>query len=156
MQQLIETYVVTGMARFEYRIFPTSGGETTLLAGRVLECIDNERDGAFWELHTALYELAAAGSFDERVIKLIAPAYDLDNETVLDCAEDEATTQVEVDTALAYEVGVRGTPTLRVRYGTFKQAGNLEVIVVDDVNYELGSVPFDVLSAVIEEANDAE
>src|ERR1700760_4346059 len=40
MNQFMDTYVKTGKAKFEYRIFPTAGGQLTQFIGTVLVCMD--------------------------------------------------------------------------------------------------------------------
>lgn len=43
IDDFIKNYVQTGKAKFEFRIFPTAGGAMTEFAGRIADCIDQQR-----------------------------------------------------------------------------------------------------------------
>lgn len=144
MTQFIDTYVVTGMAKVEFRFFPTAGGERTALAGRAAECADEQRSGAFWQAHDLLYEYALTGRYDETIPSQLALDLRLVEATLLECIE--TADQVAIDVALARELGVTGTPAVMVRYGS----GLPQYIRLDGVTYTAGGPTFDVLSATVE------
>src|SRR5689334_1853035 len=48
MDQFFNDYVKTGQAKFEYRIFPTHGAETTHFIGQLVECFEAQKPGSFW------------------------------------------------------------------------------------------------------------
>lgn len=154
IEQFIETYVRTGLARFEVRIFPTQGGERTDYASRIAECAEDQQMGSFWSLYSQLYELAEAGAFTDEFVEPILDTTDLDTEKLISCANSDDTHQVDVDMPLGFANGVSGTPTLRVRYGTLDEAGELEVIELDGRRYNSGAVLFEVLAEVVEAANE--
>ncbi|MBC8099936.1 MAG: thioredoxin domain-containing protein, partial [Armatimonadetes bacterium] len=61
--QLIEAYVATGAARYEFRFLATAGGEQLNQVARLLECAAAQRPAAFWEGHQLTYELMATDDF---------------------------------------------------------------------------------------------
>lgn len=145
MAQFIDSYVATGMAKLEFRFFPTAGGELTDLAGRAAECADEQRAGAFWQAHDLLYTYALTGRYTEAIPAQLALDLRLNETTLLGCME--TADQVATDIALAHDLGIAGTPTVMVRYGL----GIPGFIQLDGVTYTLGGPTFDVLSAVVVE-----
>lgn len=143
IDQFVENYVASGMANLEFRILPTAGGPTTVLAGRLAECADEETPGAFWQAHNILYELALTGQYDQDLAIPLAEALNMDADALSDCAVDAD--QVEVDNTFANEQAVQGTPAIRVRYN----GGDAEVITLDEQTYERSGVAYDVLEAVV-------
>jgi protein-disulfide isomerase len=145
MAQFIESYVVTGMAKVEFRLFPTAGGALTVAAGKAAECADAQRAGAFWQAHDLLYDYALSGRYDDTIPSQLALDLRLNETTLRTCME--TVDQVETDVALARELGIAGTPTVMVRYSS----GIPAYIEMDGVTYRSGGPTFDVLSAVVEE-----
>ena len=43
--QFLADYVVTGKAKFEYRVFPTAGGQLSEYTGQLLECAEEQKAG---------------------------------------------------------------------------------------------------------------
>ncbi len=143
--RFIEEYVETGMAKLEFRFFPTAGGQTTVLAGRAAECADEQRAGAFWEAHELLYEYALNDRYDDTIPEQLALDLRVNEAALLTCME--TADQVEIDVALGREMGVSGTPAVMVRYGD----GLPQFIELDGVTYNMGGPTFDILSATVEE-----
>ncbi|MBC8099169.1 MAG: thioredoxin domain-containing protein, partial [Armatimonadetes bacterium] len=108
--QLIEAYVATGAARYEFRFLATAGGEQLNQVARLLECAAAQRPAAFWEGHQLTYELMATDDFPEDPAPLYADALDLDLDDLLACEPYAA--QYITDAAYANELGVRGTPSI--------------------------------------------
>jgi protein-disulfide isomerase len=144
IDQFIDNYVRTGKARYEYRIFPTHGGELTRFIGQIQSCLEEQQTGAFWEAKAILYEIASAGNYDEEVVRVLTERLGLDYEQALECSA--ANTQVDSDVELGRRLGVQGTPAVLVRYGDNKP----EFITFNDQTYDSGGVPYEVLAAVVD------
>jgi protein-disulfide isomerase len=144
IDQFVDEYVATGMARLEYRTFPTAGGQMTLFFGNVQECLEQQRPGAFWESYVLFYESAMAGRYSEDVAARVADTLGLDYEEALSCIETAQ--QVITDVNFGIENGVGGTPAVMIRVGD----GAAQWIEYQGMVYNRGGVPFDVLAAVVE------
>lgn len=154
MHDFIEAYVVTGMARFEFRVFPTAGGQNSYIAGLLAECVDEQVDGGFWHAYDTLFTLAENGRYTiNTMVSTMVDQFELDQEALFACGE--IATQVDTDMALGAEVGVTGTPMVLVRYLDEEgEYGAPEFIVLDGVTYNRGGVSFEVISQVVEAANE--
>lgn len=141
INELMEKYVATGLARFEYRMLPAVDPTYSVVAARLAECADTLNPGAFWEAHDVLFELASKQRFNNESARAFAEQMSLSYTDVLDCAEDAR--QVDVDRALAQSLQVSGTPTVMVRYGD----GDMTRIPGAS-----GAPSIDVLQAVIQNA----
>ncbi|GAB4509493.1 MAG: thioredoxin domain-containing protein [Anaerolineae bacterium] len=115
IDQFIEEFVVTGQARFEYRMYPTQG-PNAIYAAQAAECAEILEPGSFWEAHDELFALASRGIRDERISRQLADSLDLNYSDLLLCIRDEAE-QVQTDQALGSRSQVEGTPAVRIRYG---------------------------------------
>lgn len=146
VDQLIETYVATGQAQFEFRTFPTAGGELTVFAAQLAECADAQQPGAFWFAHDLFYDLAIEGQYDPKMGRVLAARLELDYGQMLSCVTTAR--QIQIDFELGEQGGVRGTPAVMVRYGD----GAMSYITYEDQTYNQGGVPFEVLASVIEAA----
>lgn len=131
VDQFIAKYVATGMARFEYRMFPAVHPGYSPLAGKLAECADSLRPGSFWHAHDALFEIASARAFSDQSSRTFADSMGLAYADLLECTADA--TQVDIDSQLGTQLGVTGTPTIMVRYGNgmpqhspFGRQANLE------------------------------
>ncbi len=146
VQEIIRTYVVTGQARFEYRFFPVVDADLSPLTARMAECADILKPGSFWQAHDALYNLTAAG-FNSLMPFTYAAQVGLDYDALVTCVSEEAD-QVSTDLEMGQAAGIAGTPSIMIRYGD----GELEDISADNGQPVRSSVPFAVLSSVIEDA----
>ncbi len=131
VDQFITQYVATGMARFEYRVFPAVHPGYSPLAGKLAECADTLRPGSFWHAHDVLFEIASARAFSDQSSRTFADSMDLSYADLLECTTDAQ--QVDIDTQLGTQLGVTGTPTIMLRYGNsapqhnpFGRQANLE------------------------------
>lgn len=147
MNRFISEYVVTGRAKFEFRMFPTAGGQLSFFAGQVAECADDQRPGAFWEAHELMYRLATSGRYTEDIGRLVASELGLDFGTLLTCSSEA--TQVTDDVAFGRAREVSGTPAIRVRYND----GDAEVLVVNGTQYAGANATFDVLTQMVDQAS---
>lgn len=145
MHDVIDQYVVTGQAKFEYRMFisaadPTYGPYTAQLA----ECASEQVEGGFFAAHDALFEIGRArGRFNEQTARTVADRVGLNYSQLLDCAQNAR--QFQFDQNMGINLGVQSTPTIMVRYGN----GNPQFITVGSQTYNRGPVPANILGAVI-------
>ena len=114
-EKLISEYVAKGMARFEYRFVPVVDPAYSRLTATLAECADDLRPGSFWNAHDRLYELASARRFNDSSARTFAEAMDMSYSELLQCTSDAS--QVDIDTQLANQLEVTGTPTVFIRYG---------------------------------------
>ncbi len=143
MDQFIKDYVVTGKAKYEYRTFPTAGGQMTVFAGEIAECIDDQKPGTFWQTAELFYQLAAKGQYGQDIGRIAAQQAGVDYAKVLDC--QRAATQVQKDIDMGTALGVSGTPAVAVRYADDK----LQWISLGGQTYNQGGVPGQVLQQVV-------
>ena len=147
IDQMITQYVATGQAKFELRIFPTAGGETTYYAGQLVECANHQRLGDYWRAYDLLYSYAENGTYDQNMGQLLASDLHIKYDKLLHCAQSAK--QVQTDINLAESSGVTGTPGVMVRYAD----GDPQFITLDGRTFNAGGPPFVVLAQTIEAAN---
>lgn len=115
VDQLIDEYVMKGLARFEYRFTPVVHPAYSRVTAQLTECADTLRPGAFWHAHDVMYDIASARQYSDNSSRLFAEQMDLPYADLLACSSDAA--QVDKDLQLANQLSVTGTPTVFVRYG---------------------------------------
>lgn len=115
VNELIEKYVVTGLAKFEYRMLPAVDPTFSVLAAKFAECADTIQPGSFWTAHDILFEIASSQRFNSQAARTFAERMEMSYSNLLECSD--SATQVEKDMALANRLGVTGTPTVMIRYG---------------------------------------
>lgn len=142
-ERVINDFVKTGQAKFEYRTFPTAGGQVTAFLGTIAVCLDEQRPGAFWQVKDMLYQMASSGRYDGNTGRTIAASLGLDYSKALACAQSQQ--QIETDIALAQRVGVQGTPAVLIRVDD----GDLEWIQIGGQRYDRGGAPYEVIAAAI-------
>ncbi|HVU11522.1 MAG TPA: thioredoxin domain-containing protein [Phototrophicaceae bacterium] len=140
--EYLNNYVVTGKAKFEYRVFPTAGGQLTYYTGQLLECAEDQKAGNFWKGYNLMFDYAFSGRYTQDVGRLLANDEGLDYSKLLSCAS--TATQVQTDINLGQQLGVTGTPAVMVRYGD----GTPQFITYSGQTYNSGGTPYAVLSAV--------
>lgn len=146
MEQILLNYVVTGQAKFEFRLLPTAGGNLTALAGALAECAEAQRPGAFWEAYDLFYEYARTRRYDSLLALRIALALNLDLEQIDVCLP--TITQWQTDMDFAETMGINGTPALMTRYG----AGDPTWIIYAGEPLTSGAPPYEALAEIIEAA----
>ncbi|MBZ0300975.1 MAG: DsbA family protein [Anaerolineae bacterium] len=146
IQEVIKNYVATGQAKVEYRFFPVIDANVSPLTARMTECADILNSGSFWEAHDMMYELVSA-SFNGLTPFTFAAKMRLNYDDMVACVSDTAQ-QIETDYAVGQAADITGTPSVMVRYGD----GELEDIQVDGQAISRSSVPYMVLSTIIEAA----
>ncbi len=148
MHDLVDEFVATGKAKFEYRMFisaadPTYGPYTAQLA----ECASEQVGGGFFAAHDVLFEIGRArGRFNEQTARTIADRLGLNYSQLLDCAQDAD--QYEFDQRMGVNLEVQSTPTIMMRYGDSAP----QFITIGSQTYNRGPVPYNILQAVIEGA----
>jgi protein-disulfide isomerase len=143
IDQFIKDYVATGKARYEYRTFPTAGGQMTAFAGQIAECIDDQKPGSFWNAAELFYQLASKGQYGQDIGRIAAQQTGVDYAKVLDCQRNAQQVQKDIDVGTA--LGVSGTPAVAVRYGDDR----LQWISLGGQTYNQGGVPAQVLQQVV-------
>lgn len=147
IRRFIRDFVETGLARYEFRMFPTVGGQITVFLGRLAQCADELMPGSFWEVSEFLYDTGATSQYTETAGRTIAERLNLNYGALLNCAEDA--NQVAVDTEVGSDVGVTSTPSIAVRYG----AGPMQWISFEGIDFSPGAVIYEMLAAVTLAAN---
>lgn len=146
VNQFINQYVRTGLARYEFRVFPTAGGQVTAFFGTIATCFDEQQPGAFWSARDLLFQKAEAGNYDQNTIREVAEEIGVNYEEALSCAQDND--QVQTDVALGQSLGVNGTPAVRVRYGD----NAAQLLTVNGVSHDRGGPDFGILTAAVQAA----
>ena len=144
--RFIQDYVATGKAKFEYRIFPTAGGQTTYYTGQLLECAEEQKPGAFWDGYNLMFSYAFGGLYNTDVGRRFATDLDLNYSDLLTCAS--SATQVQTDINFGQQAGVSGTPAVLVRYND----GPGQFVTFNGRTYSSGGPPYSVLAELAESA----
>ncbi len=148
MDQFILDYVATGQAKFEFRIFPTAGGQLTALMGSLAECADTAQPGSFWEAYSLFYHYAETGLYNSLVAFRSIEALNLDIDVMNTCVSTAM--QWQTDMQFGRDHSINGTPAVLIRYGD----GEPEWVTHNGVTYDQGAPAYDVLAAVMEEAQN--
>lgn len=148
MQQFIREFVVTGQAKFEYRILPTTGREVSVFTGKLLECAEDLKPGSFWEGKDLMYTYATTGRYNGEVGRQFAQDIGVSYGDLLNCTEDA--NQVNIDLNLATSLNISGTPATMVRYG---DNSSPVFITANGTTYDRGGAPFSALQTMVQTAN---
>jgi protein-disulfide isomerase len=140
IEQVIENYVLTGQARFEFRMTPTV--DRTGFNFKLVECAV-EQGANFWVAHDVMFGLTSRG-WTQNSSQEFASQLNVSLSDLLSCAGDA--NQWMADASVAGTAGVTGTPAIRVRVGD----GVLQPIAPQ---YTDGGAPYEVIAAAIEAAN---
>lgn len=134
-QQIIDTYVKAGKAKFVYRDFAFLGDESEW-AAEAAECANEQ--GKFWEYHDYLFTHQQGeneGAFAMKNLKSFARVVGLNAQQFDACLDSHRyLDEVRDDTAVGRAAGVQGTP-----------ASFVNGILVS------GAVPFEQFEKIIEE-----
>ncbi len=154
--RMIEEFVIPGLARFEFRMFPTAGGRQSVITALIAECtgeLRQDEDGnpvGFWLASDLLYELAISERyFSEDFLPLFTGFMEVSEEDLLTCANGLEQPQVLIDIQYGVDHGVNGTPAVLIRIGDEDPA----FVTWNGTTYSSGSPSYEVLSALIYEAN---
>lgn len=115
MDQFFNEYVKTGKAKYEYRIFPTHGRETTQFNGQIAVCLEEQKAGSFWLARDLFVQDAPGGNYIPNSAQDVTKKLRLDYAQALACQATQK--QVDTDVALGERLGVNGTPAVMLRVG---------------------------------------
>ena len=108
---LIEQFVASGQARYEYRYMPVLG-DAAVFAAVAVACADEQ--GGFWPLHDR-FMLDDETLFSEAGLRRQVEFDGLDYAAFEQCMADAATLPlIQASYAEGIERGVQGTPTIFV------------------------------------------
>jgi protein-disulfide isomerase len=139
-KQVIEELVMTGQARFEFRMFQSS--DRNAITFKLVECAVEQDADIFWEAHDVMFSLTSRG-WTQTSSQQFANRLNLNFGELLNCATDAE--QWVTDSRLGQSSGVTGTPAIRVRLGD----GPLQPI---SEQFARGGPSFSVLRAAVEAA----
>lgn len=140
--KFLQNYVATGKAKFEYRIFPTAGGQLSYYTGQYLQCAEEQKTGSFWKGYNLMYNYALTGRYTTEVARTLATDLGLNYSQLLTCADTAS--QVQTDISFGQQSGVSGTPAVLVRYSD----GPAQFVNFSGRTYSSGGPPYDVLAAI--------
>lgn len=147
----LRDYVATGQAAFEFRPFPTAGGDTTVAAIQLVECAETLQPGAFWASYATLYEMAQAGVYNvDAILQMLSGRLGVTRDEIINCAvnwaeNNDKPMQIQTDYDFAVAAGVTGTPSVLVRF----DGGEAQPLEWEGQTWNQGGVPLNILSAVI-------
>lgn len=152
VNQFIEEFVVTGLARFEYRLIANLGSDSTQYA-KLAECAAtlSGDDTNFWIAHEELFYYATSQRMSgDQAGRELAKKLNLNLSRLLECTQEAE--QYQTDSAVARSAGTSGTPAIRIRMGTWSetQTGNPQPI---NASLTSGGVNIEALRTTIENAN---
>jgi protein-disulfide isomerase len=151
IERFIAEYVATGLAKFEFRVFPTAGGNLTVFAGQMADCAENQQEGSFWRAYPILYRLAETGQYSEDLGRDLASQLGVNYSEMLTCGSEESN-RVSADIAFGQARGVSGTPSVMVRIND----GDAQWFTPSGLsaNAENRQLPtFDMLAALVNSAS---
>ena len=128
----IDEYVRMGKAQFEFRFYPLVDPQYSTTMAKTAECVAAQDLSRFWDGHDLLFEFARRRSLDE-VAANTARLLGLDATTLQSCLERAI--QFLVDTQLAQNAFVAGTPAVRAR----RDNGALELVFIGDQPIDRGA-----------------
>lgn len=145
IEQFIEVYVATGDVRLEYRMFPVVHPSLSPLTAQIAECAGEA--GKFWDARALIFEITSTGGVDASIIDTVAEAMDMNADDLATCAQEAD--QYAIDSALAQEAGVTGTPAVLLRVGD----SGARWIVANNEPLR-GALPFEVLELIVDAAQN--
>ncbi len=153
VNQLIEEFVVTGQARFEYRLIANLGTDSTQYA-KLAECAADLSGNLsnFWVAHEELfYYITSQRMNGTDAGRELARTLDLNYTRLVECTQtaDQSVTDGNVLRAS----GATGTPAIRVRLGTWEETRKGGVAQPISQAYTSGGVDISVLRTTIQNAN---
>ena len=148
-RQFIEEFVATGQAKFQFRFMPIIDDYYSPLLSAITECAYDQ--GAFWSTYDLIFDWAENGRLSSNAAEAVAANLNLDSEQLLACVSELGTRpfQFETDYALGNELGVTGTPAVRVQIGD----GPMGAISLGGVVYSRGGAPLEVLERFVTSQN---
>lgn len=151
-RQFIEEFVATGQAKFQFRFMPIIDDYYSPLLAATTECAYDQ--GAFWTTYDLIFDWAANGQLSNNVTEAVASNLNLDSEQLLACVSEIGTRpfQYEIDYDLGRELGVSGTPAVRVQIGD----GPMGAISLDGQVFSRGGASLEILELFVTSENHEE
>jgi protein-disulfide isomerase len=147
IQEYLQNYVATSKAKFEYRMFPTAGGQLSVFTGELLQCGEQQKAGSFWQGYKLMFDYATSGRYTQDVGRLYAQDAGLSYAELLTCRDNLGSDdQVNKDVNFGTQHNVNGTPAVMVRYGDSAP----DFITYNGTTYDRGGAPYNVLAAITE------
>lgn len=143
IDQFVQNYVVTGLARLEYRMIGGTSSPYREHLAQLAECAGDLQPGSFWDTHNVIFEYARAGRYEE-VGRVIADRIDISYSDLLQCTSTAR--QYITDTNVAASVGVQGTPAVMIRVGD----GELSWMNIGGQVLNRGGIPYEILQSVMQ------
>jgi protein-disulfide isomerase len=143
IDRFFNDYVKTGKAKFELRIFPTAGGQTTEFFGKIAVCMEQQKTGAYWMASELFITKAMQGDYGQNTGREVASEIGVDYNQALACTQNQD--QVATDVQLGSSIGITGTPAIAVRFGDAPPT----FLTFAGHTYNQGGIPYDVLSQVV-------
>lgn len=153
INQFIEEFVVTGKARFEYRLIANLGTDSTQYA-KLAECAAklSGDDSNFWVAYEELfYYITSQRMSGTDAGRELARTLGLNYTRLVECTQ--TATQYVTDGNVSRASGSTGTPAIRIRLGTWEQTKAGGAAQSIGPNYASGGVNIEVLRATVENAN---
>jgi protein-disulfide isomerase len=113
MREVIQKYVVSGQAKYEFRILLTHEGSQT--AAQIAECAEVIKPGSYFEGREVLFNITSKEFFDTGSARKFAEQMGIDYGEILTCTK--TADQYQVDAGLATQLQVTGTPSIFIQYG---------------------------------------
>lgn len=110
MEQFMEEFVMTGQARFEFRMFPSVDSTGATFA--TTECAADMYEGGFFPVHDEVFHIVRTTNANS-VARDLADEFDLNLDELLRCSRDAD--QFRTDAGVGQRAGVTGTPGMRMR-----------------------------------------
>jgi hypothetical protein len=145
VSQFIDEYVVTGQAKYELRIIPIIHEFYSPRMAQIAECAYDQ--GKFWPANRMLFEMAANQEVGEDIVDVVAERLALDIDALNECLPNAQ--QHTIDDVLANDLGVTGTPAVRVQVGD----GPRGAIQLEGTVFGGGGVSLDVLALFMADEN---
>ncbi len=142
VHSFIESHVRTGMAQFEFRLFPVVDPQYSVGTARIAECVGHLDIRKFWDAHDLLFEMAKERELGADSADQVAESLALDAAALANCMERSI--QFLIDTRLGQTQGVSGTPAIRAG----RTGGKPDVIFAGGQALDRGGAPLDLLVAL--------
>lgn len=144
-KRFIQEFVVTGKARFEYRMLRSTRNPYGDFVAQIAECSETLKPGSFWTTHDRLFELTSAGLY-ENIGQDIANQIGVSYSELLQCTAEAR--QFITDSNLGTNAGVQGTPAIMVRFNN----GPLQWVTMNGQTFNRGGVAYETLAALVNQS----
>lgn len=149
VRDFIDKHVRTGEAQFEFRFYPLVSPQFSVASAQIAECIGWQDLDKFWDAHDLLFEFATTGVIGDDAARSVANLMDIDLDELNSCRNGAM--QYLIDTQVAQQHGVSGTPAIRAR----QDGGPPQVIFAGQQPMDRGGAPIEVLTALASGSPDA-